>query len=624
MFVANRIQEIQEKTAASQWRYVDTKSNPADYASRGLAPGDLKQSMWLRGPGFLWKEETEWNKTEIQCDEVLENDPEVKKVVVLATEVSQSWPTLVERLKYFSSWFRAKRAVALCRRYIKKLKLKSSQRSQNEMFATAGPSVQELSEAEMVILKTVQEEAFEEEVQILKSLRNRVPTDRETLKLRNKNMKKTSCLYRLDPFIDEDGILRVGGRIKKANIPYPTKFPVILPRKNHVTGLIIKHYHEQVKHQGRGITQNEIRASGFWIMGGASVVRDQISTCVTCRKVRGNYLDQKMADLPEDRLEPAPPFTNCGVDYFGPWYIKMRRSELKRYGVIFTCMASRAVHIEVADTMDTDSFINATRRFICRRGPIRQLRSDRGSNIVGAKNELKQALSEFDHAKIRRELLNYNCDWYEFKMNVPHASHMGGTWERQIRTIRSVLSALLLEHGTQLDDESLRTLMCETEAIINSRPLTVEDINDPHSWNPLTPNHLLTMKTKVVLPPPGEFQSADRYSRKRWRRVQHLANEFWTRWKKEFLLAQQKRQKWSRDRRNLQVGDIVILGDDTPRNQWRLAKIMKTNCSQDGRVRSATVKVAERTPNKNGPAQTSYLERPIQKMVLLVPTEDQG
>ena len=169
--------------------------------------------------------------------------------------------------------------------------------------------------------------------------------------------------------------------------------------------------------------------------------------------------------------------------------------------------------------------------------------------------------------------------------------------------------------------------MCETEAIINSRPLSVENMNDPHSLNPLTPNHLLTMKTKVVLPPPGVFKSADKYSRKRWRRVQHLANEFWSRWKKEFLLTLQQRQKWSKDRRNIQVGDIVILGDnDTPRNQWQLAKVINTNSDADGRVRSARLKVGDRTPNSNGQpvTQASYLDRPIQKMVLLVPKEDQG
>ena len=233
-----------------------------------------------------------------------------------------------------------------------------------------------------------------------------------------------------------------------------------------------------------------------------------------------------MADLPEDRVEPAPPFTHCAVDYFGPLNIKEGRKELKRYGVIFTCLASRAVHLETASTLETDSFINAFRRFVCRRGPVRQLRCDRGTNFVGASREFKEALAELDYDRVRSSLLKENRDLVDFKMNVPSASHMGGVRERQIKSALSVLNQLLRDNALQLDDEALRTLMSEVEAIINSRPLSVDNLNDPKKPSLLTPNHLLTMKTKVVLPPPGSFQSADLYCRKRWRRVQHLANEF--------------------------------------------------------------------------------------------------
>lgn len=242
-----------------------------------------------------------------------------------------------------------------------------------------------------------------------------------------------------------------------------------------------------------------------------------------------------MADLPSDRLEPTPPFTYCAVDYFGPWMIKEGRKELKRYGVLFTCLFSKAIHLEVANSLDTRSFVNALRRFICRRGPVRQLRSDRGTNFVGARRELEEALKEMDQDVVKKELLKANCDWVETKFNVPSASHMGGVWERQIRTVRNVMSALLSSCGSQLNDEALRTFMCEAEAIVNGRPLTVDGKTAP--TEPLTPNHFLTMKSKVILPPPGNFQEADLYSRKWWRRVQHLTNEFWTRWRKEFLLS---------------------------------------------------------------------------------------
>ena len=162
-----------------------------------------------------------------------------------------------------------------------------------------------------------------------------------------------------------------------------------------------------------------MRASGYCIIGALNAVSHAISKCVTCRKLQGVVQKQRMAELPDDRMEPAPPFTNCAVDYFGPLTIKEGRKELKRYGVLFTCMASRAVHIEVADTLETDSFISALQRFVCRR-------------------ELKTALEEFDHIKIRSELQRHDCDWLEFNMNVPSASHMEGSGND--RSVQCVVS----------------------------------------------------------------------------------------------------------------------------------------------------------------------------------------
>ena len=166
---------------------------------------------------------------------------------------------------------------------------------------------------------------------------------------------------------------------------------------------------------------------------------------------------------------------------------------------------------------------------------MRELRCDRGTNFVGASTELQKCLKEINHDKIKEELLKESCNWFQFKFNVPKASHMGGIWERQIRTVRNVLNVLLYQNGSQLNDESLLTFMCEAESIVNSRPLSVDNLGLPDSLEPLTPNHLVTMKSKVLLPPPGVFQKGEMYLRKHWRRVQHLCNEFWVRWRKEFL-----------------------------------------------------------------------------------------
>ena len=269
-----------------------------------------------------------------------------------------------------------------------------------------------------------------------------------------------------------------------------------------------------------------------------------------------------MADLPKERTDPEPPFTVCGVDVFGPYIIKEGRKELKRYGLLFTCFSSRAIHIEVIHTLTTDSFILALRRFVARRGSVRLMHSDNGTNFVGADNELKRAYKEMDQQKIRESLNEDNCDWFEWKRNSPKASHMGGVWERMIRSVKEVMQSLLKNNAHILNDESLHTLLTEAEAVVNSRPLTVENINDPDSL-PLSPSNLLTMKAKVVLPPPGEFQKEDLYARKRWRRVQHLANEFWQRWRKEFLTSLQQRQKWTDVQRNFQIGDVVLLRDDS-------------------------------------------------------------
>ena len=143
-------------------------------------------------------------------------------------------------------------------------------------------------------------------------------TDAREIGNQNRKAIKKSPIYRLDPFLSKDGILRVGVQIRRASLPEDIKHPCILPRKGHVTQLIICHHHQKVEHQGRGMTYNSIRSSGFWIIGGGSAVSSHISKCVKCRKFRGAPQEQKMADLPEDRLKPAPPFTYSGVDYFGP------------------------------------------------------------------------------------------------------------------------------------------------------------------------------------------------------------------------------------------------------------------------------------------------------------------
>lgn len=273
------------------------------------------------------------------------------------------------------------------------------------------------------------------------------------------------------------------------------------------------------------------------------------------------------------------------------------------------------------DDLSTDAFINALRCFISLRGAVCVLRCDQGTHFVGAKNELQRALKQCDTKVLEAFLADKQC---EFVLNAPSASHAGGVWERQIRTIRNVLNVTIAQCPGRLDDASLRTLLYEAMAIVNSRPLNVDVISDPKSLEPLTPNHLILMKSKISLPPPGKFEKEDTYSAKRWRRVQYLTEQFWSRWKKEYLQNVSLRQKWHIPRRNLKVNDIVIIKEDMlPRNQWQLGRVVETTEGTDGLVRRVKVQVGDRksTKKQDYTSKPSIIERPIQKLVLLIEGE---
>ena len=323
------------------------------------------------------------------------------------------------------------------------------------------------------------------------------------------------------------------------------------------------------------------------------MVRSFIARCVRCRYLRGKVGEQKMADLPAERISAEPPITYAGLDMLGPFMVKHYRKKMKRHGVIFTCLSSRAAHLEAVQNMETDSFIQALRRFIARRGNIRLINFDNGTNFVGAKSELQRSLSEMDEDKISHFLQNGGTDWVTCKNNPQSGSHMGGVWERQIKSARVILSALLKQQGTSLNDESLITLLTEVESVVNSRPLTVETFSDIGSEAPLNPINLLTMKSSVVLPSPGDLKQPHLYSRRRWRRIQHIAKEFWCRWRKEFLATLQSRAKWQRIKRNFKIGDIVLLKSNTIRIQWPIAKFVDVYKSNYGHVRTVKLRVGD-------------------------------
>ena len=361
-------------------------------------------------------------------------------------------------------------------------------------------------------------------------------------------VQKSSKLYRLDHFVDTNGVLRLGGRLRRTSLEFGERHPVLILNKNHIADLIARHYHGQVHHQGHQITHDAIRPAGFWLIGGHNTVTRELSKCVTCKKLRGTAMEQLMVDLPADRMEVAPPFTNVGFDVFGPWKTCSRRTwggaaTSKRWGLVFTCLGSRAVHIELLESINASSFMSALRRFFAFRDPV-----SRGTNFIGAKSELGHTLREMDRRKVKGYVTNHGCEWI---CNPPHASNFGGAWECQIGTIRRVLDAMFAGLGShQLTHELLVTLMAEVTAVVNARPISAlpTDVEELH---PLSPSMLLTMKTHPLGPPPGNFVPPDVYARRRHRRVQFLADQFWIRWKGEYLQSMQTRTKWQGMRRNL-------------------------------------------------------------------------
>lgn len=409
-------------------------------------------------------------------------------------------------------------------------------------------------------------------------------------------IKKDSCIRKLDPCFD-NGLLRVGGRLQASSLPVESKHPVILPKNNHVSDLILRNIHLSSNHGGRNHMLSTLRQK-YWIVNAPSAIRKLISKCTICRRLDSHVGEQKMANLPEDRLIPdEPPFTRVGVDYFGPFEIKQRRCRLKRYGVIFTCLTCRAVHLEVATSLDTDSYINALRRFIARRGQVTKMRSDNGTNFIGAERELKRALNEWNLSQIQNAMLQKNIDW---QFNPPAGSHFGGVWERLIRSVRKAMNSVIREQI--LDDDGFHTLMCEIEMILNDRPITMNS-DDPNDLEALTPNHLLLIKRKPNLPP-GVFNKTDNYCRRRWRQIQYMANLFWRRWVHEYLPILQERQKWNNQKINFNVGDIVIVVDEnSPRNSWPIGIVRETIPDRNGLVRQVRIKIG-----------TNILIRPIDKL----------
>jgi hypothetical protein len=576
IFVSNRVSIIRSLTDVSRWQHIPGVDNPADLLTRGQTPHQLQDNNWFSGPRFLSRHKCDWNLPQHDIQDISDEDPEVKRditVTVGATDTSADHGMSL-LIDYYSDFYKLKRATSWLLRYLAWLKSKRTASFPPQL------TVDEMKLAERCIIGHVQHQFFRKEINQLSSERS---------------VDKSSPLSQLSPMLNSAGLLVVGGRLKNAYLPDQNRHPLIIPHKHHLAEVIIRSVHNTA-HMGTEWTLAKLRTK-FWVTRARPIIKQVIRHCFPCKRLFAPPCVQKMADLPPERLEPnKPPFFYIGLDCFGPFQVKYRRAEVKRYGCIYTCLLTRAIHIEKLDGLDTDSFLSGFRRFIARRGSPAKVWSDRGTNFVGGHAELLKGLKE---DQLREFGLKREIEW---TFNPPHSSHMGGIWERLIRTVRKVMMSILTD--SRLTDDSLATLFCEVEAMVNSRPITKvsDSICDTAA---LTPSHLLLLREGPTSPP-GNFTACDIY-RRRWKHIQHLANSFWTKWLREYLPELQRRRKWLEIKRNLREGDLVLLVDEnTPRSLWPLGVVVKATESSDGLVRSVQVRT-----------KSTVLTRPVTKVVLL-------
>lgn len=486
----------------------------------------------------------------------------------------------------YSSWVRLTRIYARVIRFVENC------RSPPERRVLGAISPEEINSAEQYFIRLAQKEEFKEELHALKS---------------GKNLSGKSKLLPLKPMLDDDGIIRCEGRLQfTESLPWESRHPIILPRKHWITRLIIKDCHERCHHGGTNQVLSNL-SSRFWIMSGRETIRDWERQCMVCKRHKASPGTQIMAPLPELRTRMSfRAFTQASVDFGGPFITKQGRGKCraKRYLCLFTCLATRAVHLEMAYSLDTDSFLNAFYRMTSRRGLPQDMLSDNGTNFVGGNNELKELVASLDKDQIQDKTANQGVKWH-FNPPPPAGPHFSGVHEVMIKAAKRAIYTIL--SSADINDEELLSAIVGAEGLINSRPLTYQSAN-PSDIVPLTPNHFLHGQMG------GEFapETVDTTAfnpRKRWRRVQELVRHFWHRWLREWLPGLNSRKKWMNIENVYKVGDIVlVLSPDSQRGKWPLGKIVKVYPGNDGNVRVVDVQVGD-----------SIIKRPNVK---LCPLED--
>ncbi|XP_046556868.1 uncharacterized protein LOC124266100 [Haliotis rubra] len=540
VFVGTRVAEVQTLTKVENWLYVNTKDNPADCITRGLTIQELIQdSKWSCGPAFLYEPPEEWTSPVVKP--VLTDNSEVRNSFCGAIFTKASKPLFDD--KQYDSWN------DLVVTSIAKLHGAADSNSISD-------TVDQTENVENKVYRQIQEDSFPEEISNLVS---------------GKEIQPSSRLLPLSPVYDSEcGLIRIGGRLTNADcLSDSVKHPIILDPHHHLTKLLIRKYDEDLKHPGPERVLAEMRRT-FWILRGREAIKKHQHNCTECQRWRGKPVVPKMNDLPKARLRLYKPvFYSTGIDCFGPMSIKIGRRVEKRWGVLFKCMTTRAIHLELLDSLSTDAFLMAFWRFISRRGKPFEVLSDQGTNFKGADAELQRAFSMMEPVLIDR-LSEQKIRW---KYNPPNSPHFGGVWEREIKSLKSALRVILRDQC--VSEAVLHTVLVEIEGILNSKPLgyTSSDVRD---IDPITPNLLLMGRRDPSLPQ-VVYPVSELMGRRRWRHSQVIADQFWVHFIKYYLPDLQLRRKWTKETGELTCGDIVLMVDpQLSRAQWPVGKIVQT------------------------------------------------
>lgn len=569
-FVANRISLIQEMSHPDNWLYIPTTLNPADIVSRGLMPSEMQDNqLWWRGPNFLNDAGITWPiqppKTSVL------NDVEFRRSAVTLLQSSGiNHPSdRLEILSRFGNFMTLLRTTALCYRFVSNCRNKKL--GKNLAIDNLRPI--EIEAAMIKLIKLIQQIEFKDEYQRLK---------------KRQLVSKSSKLLQFAPFLDNDDVIRVGGRLHHSNISYEQKHQILLP-DNSFSHLLARKEHLQNLHAGPQSLLNIIRKR-FWLLNGRNICRKICHTCIRCYRTRPIIHQQVMGQLPAERVNPSRPFQTVGIDFCGPFNVIYKiRSKIttKVYIAIFTCFCTKACHMELVHNLTTEAFIASLRRFTGRRGLPSHIFTDNATNFVGAQAELKDLLRIFNSEQESHELIKFCADkGITWRTIPPRSPHFGGLWEAAVKSAKyHIKRALANERFTA---EELETIVIETESILNSRPITPMSSN-PNDLNALTPGHFL-IGDQLTAPPNPNLLDLKFSTLSRWQRVQYIGQIFWKRFIKDYLNELQCRQKWHQPSKIVEGSMVILKDDNLPPMKWILGRITKTYTGPDGMVRVVDVR----------------------------------